>query len=223
MKVHTATRWVLAGVLSAIGAPAFSIGFSGVDLAGLPCRGGEQGYGPYDYTRRAQLPQQLEVVENYHFTPNVERLLGGKSGPVLADIDYTLRAFPNHHRALYALIRAATEPGRLQRPGMGVMKTPPECYLQRAQAFSPKDGHVALLYGLYLHKLGKLTDAEPHYRQAVKLMPRSAEAYYNLGLLLTDLEKFAQAVPVAKKAYAYGYPLAGLKRRLAAAGHSLSD
>lgn len=216
-------RRVLAGVLLLQGGSAWAIGFSGLDLKGLPCRGGAQGYGPYDYTNPQHVRIKLPVVEEYHFTPNVARLERGKSGTVVGDLDYTLRAFPNHHRALYALIRLATDPGRAGRRGMGTMKTPPECYLQRAQAFNPKDGKVELLYGLYLHKLGKFEEAELHYRAAVKLMPRSAEAHYNLGLVLTDQEKFDEAVPVAKQAYRYGYPLAGLKRRLAAAGHSLAD
>lgn len=215
------SKTLLALVLSLQAASGWAIGFDGVDLEGRPCRGNPQGYGPYDYTNPASVQNNLPVVEQYHFTPQVERLISGKSGFILSDLDYTIRAFPNHHRALFAVIRAYSEPGRLKQRNMGEPKTPPECYLQRAAKFSPKDGKVELLYGLYLHKLGKLDEAEDHYRRAVKLMPRSAEAHYNLGLLLTDQERYADAVPVAKKAYQYGYPLAGLRRRLAAAGHPL--
>lgn len=223
MMRSKAMKGMLAGALLLPWAAASAIGFSGNDLEGLPCRGKGQGYGPFDYTNPVHVARNLPVVETYHFTPEVERLEKGKSSYVLGDLDYTLRAFPNHHRALFAVIRVATEPGHLKRRGMGTMDTPPECYLQRALAFKPNDGKVELLYGLYLHKKGHLDDAESHYRRAVKLMPRSAEAWYNLGLLLTDKEKYAEAVPMAEKAYKYGYPLAGLRRRLAAAGHPLPN
>lgn len=213
-------RWLLTAGLLAMSSLSWGLGFEGLDLSGKPCTGGAQGFGPYDYTNPAHRGGKLSIVESRHFTPTVERLQGGKSSLLLNDLDYTLRAFPNHHRALFALIRFFTEPGHTMA-GAGKLGSQPECYLQRALRFKPDDGKVSLLYGLYLHKLGKLAEAEPYYRSAVKLMPRSAEAHYNLGLLLTDMERYKEAVPEAHLAYRLGYPLSGLRRRLAAAGHSL--
>lgn len=199
---------------------SWGLGFSGKDLSGKPCSGGQQGYGPYDYTNQGNHRRRLPIVEEFHFTPAVEGLRHGQSSLLLHDIDYTIRAFPNHHRALFALIRFVTEPGH-PKEGVGDLRSQPECYLQRALRFKPDDGKVMLLYGLYLHRLGKLAEAEHQYRAAVKQMPRSSEAHYNLGLLLTDMERYQEAVPEARKAYQLGYPLSGLRRRLAEAGHPL--
>lgn len=220
MVLTKRSQSVLAAGLLVMSPVTFGLGFSGNDLAGLPCKGLAQGYGPFDYTNPAHVKNNLQIVERFHFTPEVERLVSGKSGFLLSDLDYTIRAFPNHHRALFALIRFVTDES-IKRERAGKLLSEPECYLQRALTMKPKDGKVHLLYGIYLHKLGKLPEAEPYYRNAVKYMPRSAEAHYNLGLLLVDMDRFGDAVPVAKQAYQYGYPLGGLRRRLADAGHPL--
>ncbi len=202
---------------------SWGLEFSGQDLQGKPCTGKGQGYGPFDYTNSHHVRVKLPIVEQFHFTSQVEGLNRGRSGTLVSDLDYTLRAFPNHHRALFAMIRLTTDK-RKRDPGVvGALETPPECYLLRAEAFRPDDGAVQMLHGLYLHRLGKLTEAEVHYRKAVALMPRSAEAHYNLGLLLVDLERYQEAVPEARLAYKLGYPLSGLRKRLATAGHSLSE
>lgn len=197
-------------------ASSVAIGFYGEDLQGLPCRGNAQGYGPYDYTNPVHFNTKLSVVEDHHFTSEVEQLK--RRANVGYNLDYTIRAFPNHHRALFATIRYATD-GRYKK--LKKLVTSPECYLQRAIRFQPKDGNVYLLYGLYLHKLKRLQDAESYYKQALELIPNSAEANYNYGLLLTDMERFKEAQPYARKAYKLGYPLPGLKRRLASAGFPL--
>lgn len=50
----------------------------------------------------------------------------------------------------------------------------------------------------------------------------SAEINYNLGLVSLELGEVDAAVDYARKAYSAGYPLPGLKRKLAAAGRTLS-
>jgi tetratricopeptide (TPR) repeat protein len=210
----------LGCVLIGLPSSALAIGWFGKDLNGLPCTGDGQGFGPFDYTNTQQVRTKLGIVEAHHFTPEVEQLIRGKSGSIASDLDYTLRAFPNHHRALFSLIRYVTESrewGRYEKKPA----TPPECYLQRAMRFRPEDGNVYLLYGLYLHRLDRQAEAEEQYRRAVELMPRSAEAHYNLGILLVDMERYAEAKPVAAKAYELGYPLSGLRRMLSDAGHPL--
>src|SRR4051812_47506028 len=54
-------------------------------------------YGPFDYRTSKD---KLDIVEGAHFTPDVETLRSGSTGSLGADIDYTLRTSPNHHRAL---------------------------------------------------------------------------------------------------------------------------
>ena len=102
------------GVLFAMFSQACcAMGWVGTDLAGAPCSGSRQGYGPYDYTdprtRKGGKDAPLSLVERYHFTPDVENLVGGNTslGPE-GDLNYTITAFPNHHRALKSGIEWAT-------------------------------------------------------------------------------------------------------------------
>lgn len=213
-------RILCLGLLLSFYNTALAFGWVGDDLQGLPCKGEAQGYGPYDYTNGMHVKEKLPIVERYHFTTGVEalRVGSGQSHYVVGDLDYTLRAFPNHHRALFAVIRYEAK----QDPKKRKLVTSPECYLQRAIAFSPSDAKSRLLFGIYLHRKGKHEDAEGLYHQAIKLSPQLAEAHYNLGLLLMDEERYAEAKEHAVKAYKLGYPLPGLQRRLADAGHPLN-
>lgn len=83
----------------------FNIFFSNPLYAAPACGSLENAYGPFDYTNPDDFKNKLPLVEIAHFTPKVEGLMGGKSGYLWGDLDYTLRAFPNHHRALYAFVR----------------------------------------------------------------------------------------------------------------------
>lgn len=199
---------LLAGIVPA----AFPLGWVGGDLSGQPCTGPLQGVGPYDYTNPTHRQSYLSLVERYHFTPNVRMLISGQaSGTIHGDLGYTLVSFPNHHQALFSLIRYATE-----KDGLKHMK--PECYLQRAERFAPEDSNVAVLFGLYLHRRNMYEKAREKYEKALSLQSDSAEAHYNLGLLLMDMEKPEEARKHARQAYKLGYPLPGLRDKLAKAG-----
>lgn len=166
-------------------------------------------YGPFDYTNPAHKHDKLPVVETHHFDSDVESLVRGKSGSVISDIDYTLRAFPNHHRALYAVARYQLRGGRIEKPFRSA-----ECYFDRAIRFKPDDGMVYMVYGVYLHRKGDLHQASEQYNRALALMPSSAEVHYNLGLLNVDLKDYQSAKANALRAEKLGYPLQGLKNKL---------
>ena len=108
-KCYFASFSIISLLLGALPLPAIAAkGFApwvGNTFQETPCVGRKQGYGPYDYTQRAALAHNLSIVENFHFTPNVENLRKGENGSVPGDIDYTLSAWPNHHRALNAISR----------------------------------------------------------------------------------------------------------------------
>lgn len=193
-------------------------GWPGSTLGGLSCWGQGSGYGPFDYLSEKN---KLGIVEMHHFTPEVEQLIAGKSASVGGDIDYTLRAFPNHHRALWArsrlYLRSLNSEGyeaieQRQRSRQG--GTPPECYFQRAKAFNPGDPMVSAIFGIYLHKHGKLEAALAEYQQAEKKMPDHAELAYNMGLLYLDMGNLPKAKEYAGKAKTMGYPLTGLEKRI---------
>jgi len=133
----------------------------------------------------------LKMVEDYHFTPQVEQLVSGSTGSILGDLSYVLRRYPNHHRALYALIRH-------HRASPEKFQFPPECHLRRAAALYPRDS------------------ALEQYQVGLDLFERSAELHYNLGLLYVDLENYPKAREHARRAYDLGYQLPGLRRKLEA-------
>ncbi|WP_293264275.1 hypothetical protein [Neptunomonas sp.] len=191
----------------------------GDTLAGSSCQGKGQNYGPYDYTQRSQLTKQLGLVEGAHFNENVESLRGGAKQKynLYGDIDYTLRAFPNHHRALNSVIKLRTLYGAKHYKQK--MSTPAECYLQRAINFSPKDASSFMLYGILLHKIGDFDNALIQYKKAEQQSAGSAEIQYNLGLLFIEMERFDEAKVYALKAYAQKFPLKGLMKRLKKSGH----
>jgi tetratricopeptide (TPR) repeat protein len=66
--------------------------------------------------------------------------------------------------------------------------------------------------------LGKKDAALDAFKRAYALLPDDAVVNYNLGLLYADRKDYEQALPYAEKAYALGFPLPGLKKKLVAAG-----
>ena len=167
-----------------------------------------------DYTNPADR-EGLTVVEQYHFTPEVERLVRGASGSLGADLSYTLEHFPNHHRALAAMTRLALRDKNRKPYGAHYSI---DCYFDRALRFRPDDARVHALFGGYLLGLGLSDAALAQLQDAVRLEPNNATAHYNLGLLYLKRKDYAQARASAHTAYGMGFPLPGLKNQLTAAG-----
>jgi len=177
---------------------------------GGPCRGGNQGYGPFDYTIKHSLPtQNLRLVESAHFTYQVENLIKGNAGNLVSDLDYTLRAWPNHHRALNSISRY-----QLLFSNRKKTLSPVECYFHRAIRFSPNDATTRMLFGIFLHKTKHYKMALEQYNKATELSPKNPIIRYNYGLLLFHLKKYQQAQQQAVIAYGANFPLNGLKNKL---------
>src|SRR5678816_429071 len=147
--LQEASMRLAVAILSAVGLAA-----SGVVLAQTPpCGELRNSYGPFDYrTSKAE----LKIVEDFHFTPDVETLRHGNTGTVGGDLDYTLRASPNHHRALMAMVNLAirTKSEKPLGPKYSV-----DCYFDRAIRFASDDASVRIIYGIYLYRVGKKADA----------------------------------------------------------------
>lgn len=169
-------------------------------------------YGPFDYRTGKQ---QLKVVEAYHFTPDVEALRSGSTSSLGGDIDYTLRASPNHHRALNSMINLALKL-RSDKPH-GARYTV-ECYFDRAIRFAPDDGEVQALYGVYLARTNHREDAVKAFENALKFEPNNPNVHYNLGLVYVELKNYPKALEHAHRAYALGAVLPGLRNKLKQAG-----
>lgn len=194
---------------------ACALGFASSVASAVGCGELETGFGPYDYTDPAHRGHDLHIVEINHFTPEVEGLIAGKSSTLGADIDYTLRTFPNHHRALQAMIRLSQREKKATPAGA---KFTVGCYFDRALRFKPDDPTVLMLHGMFLNTQGKLDDAIAQVEKANQLLPNDANINYNLGLLYFDKKDFVKSREHARTAYDLGFPLPGLKNKLTKAG-----
>jgi len=175
------------------------------------CGSLQNAFGPFDYRDPAARGEPLRLVEAGHFTPSVESLSKSNTATVAGDLDYTLRAFPNHHRALNAMARFELESGKsYARPSTGSAA----CYFERAIAFRGDDAVVRMLYGNFLAKRGQLEDARRQYDEALRIAPNDAEVNYNAGLFFVGQGELQRARQHAKVAYDAGYPLPGLQRKL---------
>lgn len=173
-------------------------------------------FGPFDYRKAAsEYSHQQHLVESAHFTSDVENLVKGSTGSIGGDLDYTLRAFPNHHRALASVAKLAL---RTKGPtGIG-LKYSFDCYFERALRFQPDDDAVHMIYGTYQFKRGHTAVAIEQLQSAVELNPDNASANYNLGLIYAQQKDYDKARQYAEKAYALDYPAQALKNKLIALG-----
>lgn len=210
--------------LSALAALAVLVGLHGAAAAqsttplsaatGL-CGELESSFGPFDYRTMGAEPKHL--VESAHFTPRVETLRSGNTSTIGGDLNYTLRAIPNHHRALAAMVRLGERTRSTQPPGA---RYPIECYFDRAERFAPDDAMVYVLYGIYLAKAARNAEAEVQLKLAQELNAEKPDAriVYNLGIGYLELKQFERASEFAKKAEAMGIQFPGLRQRLQRAG-----
>lgn len=164
----------------------------------------------------AQLRWNIDDNKRYHLDPASRRMQEGEySRNVIADIDWTLVRYPNHQGALSLLIKYALAGGR------NYDFQSPECYFKWALDFAPDDGNVLMARAYYNWRTNKIDAAIGDYQEAIKLMPGSATANYNLGLIYFEQKQFQEAAKYAAVAYQLGYPLPALRDKLAGAGYKL--
>ncbi len=188
-------------------------------------------FGPYDYRDPANhVPTsadpmgRLKRVENVHFRESMKSVdLKRYSVERLAsEFVYTLRVFPNHPEALYAIARLEKLASGALPQGAVSPFTPrisADCFFDRALRFTPDDPSVHFIYAIHLHGQKKLTEARNAYQNAADLGLSGPNFHYNFGLLLTETKEWALARKHAVIAYESGFPLEGLRRRLRAAGY----
>lgn len=205
-------QWPRIAASLSLMALALSAGAAHAQLNATLCGSLENAYGPYDYrTDKSKLP----IVEGAHFTPQVEMLIKATTGYIGGDLDYTLRAFPNHHRALIAMQRYAERSKTAKAPNA---RYDVECYFERAVTFKPDDTTVRMLFAKFLNGKGRRDEALKHLAYAVHQAADNAFTHYNLGLVYFDLQVFDKALEQAHRALALGFPRTDLKDKLAAAG-----
>lgn len=170
-------------------------------------------YGPYDY--RYNKGKELQLVESAHFTPEVASLMAGKSGMLDADIDYTLRAFPNHHRALLSLAELAVREHATKLPHMN-FSVP--CFFIRGIHWAPNDPMINALYAYYLSRIHQNDLAIAQIKEAISKNPDSPRTAYTLGLAYYYLEDYTKAREYSNKAKKLGSAAVGLDHLLSQVG-----
>jgi hypothetical protein len=205
--LHRWLTWPLFCCALALTSPSFA-------LCGGPLDQNNFGR-PIDVNNPAD-QDKVHIVVRFHFTPQVAQLIRGETAKLPGDISYTLRHIPNHYGALDAMAR-----WQLKNPGESDRYLTADCYFQRAITFRPKDGRLYMLYGTYLHRAKRPDEAVTAYGEAEKLGYESPELYYNRGLLEFERNNYESAAAYASKAYAGGYPLPALRRKLEEAGVSI--
>jgi tetratricopeptide (TPR) repeat protein len=194
-------------------------------VSALACGNLQNGFGPFDYRSSHHKQalgdtqthaQKLFLVESAHFTLPVEM---GSKGSTTAlpggDLDYTLRAFPNHHRALVTITKI-WERERLPTP-RGFPK-PVECYFERAVRFQPSDAVTRMLYASFLIKGNRIDPAMEQLQVAALQAEDNPLTHFNVGMMYADAKRYDAALIHAHKAMALGLERQDLKHRLDAVG-----
>jgi len=229
-------RLLLFAVFLPMSGTAIATTWVGQTLDGVQCLGEEASVGPYDYfdadDESDPLWEEARLWETryIHLLPAQNALAAEPFGFIPYDratheFDYLLRQFPNHPEALQGLIQLEMKVLFYERSGRRLVSKhpPPECYFQRAISFRPKQAHIRLLYGIYLHRLKLYAQAIEQYLDAEALDADNVEAHYNMGLAYAELKKYTEALEHARKAYDLGHPLPGLQRKLERAGQWPKD
>ena len=162
------------------------------------------------------LGQVLKLVEDAHFTRPVETLQRGHSGfKPGADISFTLRVFPNHHRALMAMA-ALGEKEKTEQPFESTYTV--ECWFRRAIVWRPDDNIARMLYSQYLFKAARENEAEQQLAVVDKQASDNPFTLHNIGLIYFDNKKFEKALSYAHRAYDLGLQTPTLREQLKRAG-----
>lgn len=170
-------------------------------------------YGPFDYRVDRD---KLEIVEWGHFRPATEQLIKPRFSSFGADLAYTLKAFPNHHRALNTLIRLYDrEPGVMPNEG----EYSYSCWFERAMRFRPDDLIVRMLWASFLSKTKRDPQAVLELDYVAAVAGDDGFTHYNAGLLYAKVGEHAKALREAHRAMALGFERTDLRDLLVKGGH----
>ena len=190
---------------------------SDAEKRAMECGSLQNGVGPWDWrTRETTQRLSWDHADNmkHHYDPAMNRMrVGEYTQPVMHDLDFLLRNWPNHIQGLRALMQYEKAGGKVH--GYRTV----ECYFERARRFAPDDVAVTLLEGYYYMKKNKKELARRSYEDALRLEPDSIDVNYNIGLFYLEVGEYEKAQKHAHIAYEAGYPLDGLRKRLQKAGH----
>jgi len=183
-------------------------------IAAVNCGSLQNAYGPFDY-RIYKDRHEILQVDAYHFTPLVEALIKPMFQHFAADFDYTLRASPNHHRALITMARWSE---RVKNPMPPGARYSVDCYFDRAIRFAKDDLIVRMIYAGFLGRAGRKTDAMQQLDYVSASAADNPFTHFNVGLAYFDLQEYDKALKEAHAAANLGLQRTELRDRLMAAG-----
>ena len=181
---------------------------------------------PYDYyhssTRESTGTFQgglLYLVEKVHFNHDVRNLVKGSTGQLPGDILFVLNSIPNHPGALdaysryeHSLQHSDVFRSKQSRP---TLIHGADCLFVRANEVYPNNAETLLVWAIHQFRNKRFNAAKQILERAVAIAPDYVEAHYNLGLVYVELNDAENATKHATIAYDAGYPLMGLKNKLA--------
>lgn len=219
-QAATAFVWIIqrqllfAVVIGSLSVPAFGKGLSPSECGPLA-----NSLGPFDYRKARYMTEKgefsdrlLRDVEVNHFHPEIEYLMSsGRVAYFGGELDYTLRMYPNHHRALATMVRLGKKMGLTKAKGA---KYQVECYFERAIRFLPNDHIVRGLYANFLMEAGRRDEAEFQLDRAAYDAQGIAIAQFNVGLLYMMSGNLDKALRQAHTAQGLGFDISRLQRLL---------
>jgi tetratricopeptide (TPR) repeat protein len=154
----------------------------------------------------------IQSVERYHLGPAEQNLRAKRYRAAAGEIDFILRAFPNHPAALQLMVKVCAQ-----------WKSP-VCTAQlgekfeKAIAVNPGVPTTYVVLGNLQQSVGQFANAIESYKRALQLDADSVNAEYNLGLAYLETKQFDLANEHAQRAYELGASLPGLHDKLMKAG-----
>lgn len=159
------------------------------------CGSLQASFGPFDY--RTERGHHLYVVESVHLAPVVESLFSGTTGPLGADFDFTLRAFPNHHRALVSQMRCWRKTNLPQLPNM---RSTVDCYFDRDLQIRSDDTLARMSYATHLYQSGRSADAAAQLERTSFDAKENGFIHYNIGLVHLEAKQHDEALVQSHRA-----------------------
>jgi tetratricopeptide (TPR) repeat protein len=191
----------------------FAVGAHAQQPSVAGCGPLENAFGPYDY--RTERGHNLYLVESAHFTATVEALIKGNAGYLGSDLDYTLRAFPNHHRALISTMRYGE---KLRSPQPPNMRYSVECYFLRALRFRDDDTTARILYAKFLDQNRRGSESVDQLTRAAKQAGDNGFTQFNVALLHLEAGRHDLALEHAHEAFRLGFERPDVRDKLSALG-----
>ena len=152
--------------------------------------------------------QMLRNLDQNHYRGAARQLEIRRYHAAIPDLEFMLKYIPNHPQALAGIAQVSVG---LKRPDLA------DQHFKNAIQLYPDHDETYVIYGVFLHKLGRMDAAIAQYKKALEINPNSVLGHYNLGLAFVDTKDYVEANLHAQRAYQGGMTLPGLRRQLEAA------